>query len=993
MPIRLIDTATGKPVDVRDDEVHYAVTSGKFSFEPGADVPIKHPETGEVVSMPSDKVQKYFAGGWDLATPQTISASGDVAREEAWKQATDSPLLAFESGLASGVTGGLGDLALAGAEKTGLLQEGATDFLKQVREASPTATLAGEITGFMAPVGAGAAITNMGAKTAAAAAAKLAPRVAENIVAKAANKAIGSAVEGALISGQQMVTEASLGDPNEVAEHFISNLATGALWGGAIGGAMPIVGAGAKAGRDMVGRGVKKVSGAVGDTFKDVVFKMQGEQGRMAKELLDLPENQYNRAMQLAGKESEKAFKDAGKAVKVLEKEQAQVDKAYAKALKEAGDEAVVSADEFNRLSLAGMSKAAEQSKAAAQAMQEAALVDLGKLTQEPAGLAKRTAEMFDNTIEGLSKGNSAEQAFAGKLAEIRDKTLRPTMTEGIAPTLAADASAAVTARQELGKIQAGLFTKEVKNILYKEINNVLKGDGALSKEVSDILTPRDKVWKTYLDADSAINSMLNQRLKGIGTVTNLTKALKQMDNPEAEAMLLGRMTDLAKSLPKEEGEKIFKLLDGHVLSKAAKQEAARLSENATTLAGKIKSGQATGDDAAAMLREMGVPEGRIAKIDAGKRGQILRDVQAKMGPDASPVDILINVAREAGEEVPKRYAEIAALAPDIAKIEHLRAMAKPQATGVDNLIGGIPGSIAASIGGTAGGALLGPYGAMVGAVGGRAAAGAVSGLFDPLRSVQVFRTLDKVAGGVRNKTYGATEKLITGLTSPGAAKAAITAKTSGSIKERRETYLKQRENMQSSADKIATLKENIQSQIAPSAPGVAASMTQKLDVVHQFLQSKMPVDPLEGTSIFANKTGYVPSDAEMAKWERYVKAVDNPAGVIEDIAEGSPSQEGVEVLKTVYPAMFKQLQSSVLFAIMEQQPTLDYKQRLTLGTLFDIPSDPSLASAFVSTMQGNFVQQNNGEQGGRPPKATTDSKKLAEVASPLTDNQRVQYK
>jgi hypothetical protein len=697
--------------------------------------------------------------------------------------------------------------------------------------------------------------------------------------------------------------------------------------------------------------------------------------------------------MLLAGKESDDALRAANKEIRVIEKEQKQVDRAYTKALKEAGEEATVSADEFNRLSLAGMSKAAEQSKAAAQGIQEAALADLGTLTQAPAGITKRAAELFDHTIESLSKGNSAEQSFAGKLAEIRDKTLRPAATEGIAPTLAMDAGAAVTARQELGKLQVGMFTKEVKNVLYKEINNVLKGDGALSREVSDILTPRDKVWKTYLDADSAINSMLNQRLKGIGTVTNLSKALKSMENPEAEKMLLGRMTDLARALPKEEGEKIFKLLDGHVLSKAAKQEAAKLSENASTLAAKIKSGQATGDDAAAMLREMGVPEGRIAKLDAGKRGQILRDVKAKLGPDASPVDVLINVAREAGEEVPKRYAEIAALAPDIAKIQHLRNMAKPAATGLENVVGGIPGSIAASIGGTMGGALMGPYGAMVGAVGGRGAAAAVAGLFDPLRSVQVFRTLDKVASGVRNKTYNATEKVIKGLTGSKAAKATTVAKTSASIKERRETYLKQRENMQTSADKIATLKENIQTQIAPAAPGVAMSMTQKLDIVQQFLQSKLPVDPLEGTSIFANKTGYVPSDAEMAKWERYVRAIDDPASVIEDIAEGSPSQEGIEVLKTVYPAMFKQLQSNVLFAIMEQQPILDYKQRLTLGTLFDIPSDPSLASAFVSAMQGNFVQQNNGEQGGRPPKATTDSKRLAEVASPLTDNQRVQYK
>jgi hypothetical protein len=43
--------------------------------------------------------------------------------------------------------------------------------------------------------------------------------------------------------------------------------------------------------------------------------------------------------------------------------------------------------------------------------------------------------------------------------------------------------------------------------------------------------------------------------------------------------------------------------------------------------------------------------------------------------------------------------------------------------------------------------------------------------------------------------------------------------------------------------------------------------------------------------------------------------------------------------------------------------------------------------------MQQNFTQQNNGQQGGRPPVVKVNAKKMAESAMPMSENERVKYK
>lgn len=143
----------------------------------------------------------------------------------------------------------------------------------------------------------------------------------------------------------------------------------------------------------------------------------------------------------------------------------------------------------------------------------------------------------------------------------------------------------------------------------------------------------------------------------------------------------------------------------------------------------------------------------------------------------------------------------------------------------------------------------------------------------------------------------------------------------------------------------------------APEAAQQSAMIMQKQV---QFLASKLPTfKSKQGVlQTLTKDKNWQPSTMEMAKFERYVEALDNPMSVMDDLESGTLSREKVEVLREVYPTIYQQVQSKAMDFITKDPEALSYKKRIQLGTLLNIPADSSLLPENIGALQRNFTKE-----------------------------------
>lgn len=225
------------------------------------------PKTSEIFTFrdPSDG-GVYEANGGELAG--ILKAGGiletpiDVRQRELSAKYADSPILGAGLGAARGLTFGLSDAAAAGM--------GFGEDVAAIKENNPYSSILGEVGGIVIPtllsggagaVGAAAKMATAGTRAATRGAEAIAATalgaaatktVAGEIVSSLGAKTLAGAIEGASFGVGQSITEASLGQPVNVAENL--------LVGGAFGSVIPLIGAGLTA----VGKGaVEKVFPAI----------------------------------------------------------------------------------------------------------------------------------------------------------------------------------------------------------------------------------------------------------------------------------------------------------------------------------------------------------------------------------------------------------------------------------------------------------------------------------------------------------------------------------------------------------------------------------------------------------------------------------------------------------------------------------------------------------------------------------------------------------
>jgi len=161
---------------------------------------------------------------------------------------------------------------------------------------------------------------------------------------------------------------------------------------------------------------------------------------------------------------------------------------------------------------------------------------------------------------------------------------------------------------------------------------------------------------------------------------------------------------------------------------------------------------------------------------------------------------------------------------------------------------------------------------------------------------------------------------------------------------------------------KVAGDPQHARQQIHASLAGVRMADPLLADQIEElsfqrlmFLADRMPKTPIVGSAVGKRKD-IKPTDAEIAKFARYVDAAEHPEHVVEDLRHGTVTLEQAETLETLYPATYSAIRGDIASRAAELQSTLDWDKRLSLSVLFKVPADSVMRGSTVAAMQANFV-------------------------------------
>ncbi len=142
---------------------------------------------------------------------------------------------------------------------------------------------------------------------------------------------------------------------------------------------------------------------------------------------------------------------------------------------------------------------------------------------------------------------------------------------------------------------------------------------------------------------------------------------------------------------------------------------------------------------------------------------------------------------------------------------------------------------------------------------------------------------------------------------------------------------------------------------LAQHAPNVSQSFALAMSRAAAFLSSKRP-QPLSPADPFSAREPSI-LDSDKLAFIRSWDAATNPMGVLDRFERGIVTPEDTEALKAVAPKVYADLQTKVMNEIATRRAAgkpMPFKQRMSLGLLFDTPTDPSLEPATYKALQAN---------------------------------------
>lgn len=154
---------------------------------------------------------------------------------------------------------------------------------------------------------------------------------------------------------------------------------------------------------------------------------------------------------------------------------------------------------------------------------------------------------------------------------------------------------------------------------------------------------------------------------------------------------------------------------------------------------------------------------------------------------------------------------------------------------------------------------------------------------------------------------------------------------------------------------------------VSSSAPKVQAAATVTAIRGMEFLSDKLPKGREDAYSAQPHLERPRVSDAEAARFKRYLAAADDPTIVFDEAKKGTLTREHVEAVKAIYPSLYDEMRVQIMESLATSKKKLSYTRRIQLGILLDLPTDKTLSPEFLSAIQGTYTQ-GAGEAESPPP-------------------------
>jgi len=154
-----------------------------------------------------------------------------------------------------------------------------------------------------------------------------------------------------------------------------------------------------------------------------------------------------------------------------------------------------------------------------------------------------------------------------------------------------------------------------------------------------------------------------------------------------------------------------------------------------------------------------------------------------------------------------------------------------------------------------------------------------------------------------------------------------------------------------SDPDMMMRIMDDVGDELDDVAPQSAQDLRNTISRAVFFLASKSPKER-------PSSPGMPPLPAprqDVLRFERYVKAVNDPLSIMDDAELGTLTPESVEAVKHVYPQVYNSIQADLADRV-HNMPSIPYKRRMQLSALFGQDMTGTMSPSMVLQAQQAYM-------------------------------------
>lgn len=176
--------------------------------------------------------------------------------------------------------------------------------------------------------------------------------------------------------------------------------------------------------------------------------------------------------------------------------------------------------------------------------------------------------------------------------------------------------------------------------------------------------------------------------------------------------------------------------------------------------------------------------------------------------------------------------------------------------------------------------------------------------------------------------------------------------------------------------DMLVSRVEKVSGAFEDFSPNYADTVANMTVAGVQHLVSNLP--PADQPNPFSHLMNFKPSRVEMEMFVRRYHAIEDPLVILDLAAANRLTAEHVEAVAAVYPQLLVAIQAEVAQMIGDLTTLPSYSQRVQLGTMLRIPTDPTLEPSFIFALQQSYAQTQQQAQVQGGPRRTAVHQSVA---------------